>query len=103
MRHTLFRVFDHKCTMILLSQPILTTPRLILRPWRDSDLAPFAAMGADPNVMRHFPKLLTREETDAAVERFQNQLADQGFSIFAVEEIATQNFIGSVGLSQPFF
>jgi ribosomal-protein-alanine N-acetyltransferase len=36
---------------------ILTTPRLRLRPWRESDLAPFAAMNADPRVMEHFPGL----------------------------------------------
>jgi RimJ/RimL family protein N-acetyltransferase/8-oxo-dGTP pyrophosphatase MutT (NUDIX family) len=53
--------------------------------------------------MRHFPKLLTREETDAAVDRFQNEFAKLGFSIFAVEETASGTFIGSVGLTQPFF
>jgi RimJ/RimL family protein N-acetyltransferase/8-oxo-dGTP pyrophosphatase MutT (NUDIX family) len=89
--------------MIALDQPIITTPRLTLRPWRESDLVPFAAMNADPQVMRHFPKLLTREECDAAVDRFQNQFGKQGFSIFAVELSATRAFIGSVGLTQPLF
>src|SRR5689334_14781359 len=89
--------------MIAVDKPILTTPRLTLRPWRESDLAPFAAMNADPRVMRHFPKCLTREECDAAVERFQNQFNQQGFSIFAVEESATATFIGSIGLTHPLF
>jgi RimJ/RimL family protein N-acetyltransferase/8-oxo-dGTP pyrophosphatase MutT (NUDIX family) len=89
--------------MIALDKPILTTPRLTLRPWLESDLAPFAAMNADPHVMRHFPKCLTREECDAAIERFQTQLDQQGFSIFAVEENAGGNFVGSVGLTQPLF
>ena len=89
--------------MISLDKPILTTPRLTLRPWRDSDLAPFAAMNADPHVMRYFPKLLTREECDVAVQRFQNQVSQNGYSIFAVEETATGTFIGSVGLTHPIF
>src|SRR4051812_3637701 len=89
--------------MIALKTPTITTPRLTLRPWRESDLEPFAAMNADPRVMRHFPKALSRQECDAAIERFQNQLAQQGFGIFAVEEKATGNFVGSVGLTQPLF
>jgi len=89
--------------MISLNHPTLTTPRLTLRPWRESDLQPFAAMNADPRVMRHFPKILTRQECDAAVHRFQDQLAQNGFSILAVQETATATFIGSVGLTHPLF
>lgn len=37
--------------------PALATERLILRPWRDGDLAPFAALNGDPEVMAHFPPL----------------------------------------------
>ena len=33
----------------------VTTPRLILRQWQDSDADPFAAMNADPQVMEFFP------------------------------------------------
>ena len=36
--------------------PILTTARLRLRQWREEDLAPFAALNADPQVMEFFPK-----------------------------------------------
>lgn len=32
----------------------LRTERLILRPWREEDFEPFAAMSADPKVMEHF-------------------------------------------------
>ena len=34
---------------------ILETSRVRLRPWKDSDLAPFRALNADPHVMRFFP------------------------------------------------
>jgi ribosomal-protein-alanine N-acetyltransferase len=89
--------------MIALSEPTIVTPRLALRPWRETDLPHFAAMNADPLVMKYFPRLLTREECDVAANRFQEQLLRQGFSIFAVEETASGTFIGSVGLTQPLF
>ncbi|MGN6202424.1 MAG: GNAT family N-acetyltransferase, partial [Solirubrobacterales bacterium] len=38
----------------------LETERLLLRQWREEDLAPFAALNADPEVMRHFPSSQTR-------------------------------------------
>ena len=38
--------------------PTLRTPRLCMRPWRNADLAPFAALNADPRVMEFFPGLL---------------------------------------------
>src|SRR5438874_6328217 len=85
--------------MISLSKPILTTPRLTLRPWRESDLAPFAAMNADPRVMRHFPRMLTPQESDALVARIQNHFTQHGFGNFAVEETASGNFIGFVGFN----
>lgn len=33
----------------------ITTPRLLMRQWREEDLDPFAAMNADPKVMEFFP------------------------------------------------
>lgn len=79
--------------------PILTTERLILRPWRDADLAPFALMNADPEVMAHFPGLLNRAESDAVAARFSNHFAKHGFGIWAVEERETGAFAGFTGLA----
>ncbi len=45
------------------------TPRLRLRQWRESDLAPFAAMAADPQVMEFLLPLPTRADSDAMAER----------------------------------
>ncbi|GAA3591183.1 hypothetical protein GCM10022198_13830 [Klugiella xanthotipulae] len=36
-----------------------------LRNWTDADLAPFAALNADPEVMAYFPGTLNREQSDA--------------------------------------
>lgn len=81
----------------------LETERLILREWRDSDLEPFAALNADPEVMEFFPKLMTGDETAAMVERFKARLAADGFCFWATEERQTGNFIGFVGLGRPVF
>ena len=75
----------------------LATPRLILRPWQDSDRAPFAAMNADPNVMRYFPNLMSREESDEAIDRYNLQLARDGFTMFALEDRTTAELLGVLG------
>jgi RimJ/RimL family protein N-acetyltransferase len=79
----------------------LVTPRLVLRPWRDSDIPPFAAMCADPRVMAHYPKLLTQEEATALAERIRAGMARRGSGLWAVEAPGVAPFIGYVGLSEP--
>ena len=81
----------------------LETERLILREWRDSDLEPFAALNADPEVMEFFPKLMTGDETAAMIERFRARHAADGFCFWATQEKQTGNFIGFVGLGRPLF
>ena len=76
----------------------LRTDRLLLRAWRESDLAPWAAMNADPEVRAYFPELLTTEQSDASVARFQADLDRRGWGWWAVEVRATGEFIGFCGL-----
>jgi RimJ/RimL family protein N-acetyltransferase len=77
------------------------TPRLRLRHWRESDRAPFATMGADPEVMRYFPSLLTRESSDKSIDAWQAQHAERGWSNWAIELRATGEFVGFAGLTVP--
>lgn len=86
-----------------MSGPVLTTRRLILRPWRDDDLAPFAEMNADAEVMRHFPAPLSRAESDAMVGRVRLHFSTHGFGLWAVEAPGATQFAGFVGLSLPRF
>jgi ribosomal-protein-alanine N-acetyltransferase len=81
----------------------LTTDRLLLRRWRDEDRAPFAAMSADPEVMRYFPKLLSREESDALIENQGALLELRGWGLWAVEVVGGAPFVGFVGLAEPQF
>jgi len=82
---------------------MIETPRLILRPWRDSDFTPFAEQNADPIVMRFLRGVLTREESDAYARRARQHLADHGFCKWAVEAPGVAPFIGAVGLSHVRF
>ncbi|MFF5482035.1 GNAT family N-acetyltransferase [Streptomyces sp. NPDC012935] len=76
----------------------LRTDRLTLRRWRDSDLEPWAAMNADPEVREHLGDLLTREQSDASVTRFLAEFDQRGYGWWAVEVRATGEFIGFAGL-----
>ncbi|MGL6041923.1 MAG: GNAT family N-acetyltransferase [Deefgea sp.] len=78
-----------------------TTPRLLARQWCDEDLLPFAQLNADPHVMQFFPNCLSRAESDAMVERLRGFIVKCGWGLWAIEEQATQRFIGFVGLSIP--
>lgn len=76
----------------------LRTKRLILRPWREADLAPFAALNADPEVMAHFPKVLDRAESDGLAGRIGEQFATHGFGLWALEVPDSVPFAGYIGL-----
>ncbi|MEU0476131.1 GNAT family N-acetyltransferase [Streptomyces olivaceus] len=76
----------------------LRTERLVLRDWRASDLAPWAALNADPEVREYFPGVLTREESEASAARFQADLDRRGWGWWAVETAAAGEFIGFAGL-----
>jgi RimJ/RimL family protein N-acetyltransferase len=80
---------------------VIETPRLILRGWRDADYEPFAALNADPEVMRHFPSLLSREESDGAANRLRLDIDDHGWGLWAVERKDDGAFMGFTGLQRP--
>lgn len=81
----------------------LRTDRLLLRPWRSGDRQPFAALNADPAVMRRFPAPLPRAESDALADRASVRLENDGWGLWAVEIVATGQFIGFTGLALPGF
>jgi RimJ/RimL family protein N-acetyltransferase len=86
-----------------LRHPSLPTPRLLLRPWRPSDRAPFAALNADPRVVEYLPGPLSREQSHAIVDRIEAHFAARGFGFWAVEIPGVAPFAGFVGLSVPRF
>jgi ribosomal-protein-alanine N-acetyltransferase len=77
--------------------------RLRLRPWRDDDRAAFAALNADPLVMRHFPAPLARPESDAFLAALRAHQAAHGFCFWAVERRDSPGAIGLCGLMRVGF
>ena len=82
---------------------MIETARLILRPWRDSDLPLFAEQNADPVVMRYLTGPLTRAQSDAYAAQVMQHLAETGYCKWAVEAPGVAPFIGAVGLSRVKF
>jgi len=80
---------------------MIRTERLVLRDWRESDREPWAAMNADPRVREFFPSVLSREESDAAFDRFSSALAERGWGLWAVD--LDGEFLGFTGLANPHF
>ncbi len=86
-------------------EPILEleSARLLLQQWRDEDLPAFAAMCADPQVMRYFPAALSRLESASLIGRIRGHFAEHGFGLWALERKDTGQFIGFTGLAVVTF
>ncbi|HTY95768.1 MAG TPA: GNAT family N-acetyltransferase [Solirubrobacteraceae bacterium] len=72
---------------------------MLLRGWREDDLVPFAAMGADPEVMEHFPHTLPTTESAEVMARIQSGLHRDGFGFWALEVPGEVTFGGFLGIS----
>jgi RimJ/RimL family protein N-acetyltransferase len=81
----------------------LETPRLLLRPFRPADIEAYAAMCADPEVMRYVGErgVLSREDAWRQMAMLAGHWHLRGFGMWAVEERATGGFVGRVGLHFP--
>ncbi len=66
----------------------------------DADREPFARITADPRVMEFFPAVLTREQSDALIDRCDAHFREHGFTFFAAELRATGELIGFIGLAR---
>jgi RimJ/RimL family protein N-acetyltransferase len=83
--------------------PRLETERLVMREWRATDRAPFAALNADPRVTEFLGRPPNRAESDPFVDRIVAHWADDGHGLWAVERREDGRFIGFVGLAAPSF
>lgn len=77
---------------------MIETERLILRGWRESDIAPFHAMGQDDEVMRFLGPPLTWEAAKSAHDRMVVCQAEHGMCFWAIERRTDSAFIGFCGL-----
>jgi RimJ/RimL family protein N-acetyltransferase len=77
---------------------MLTTPRLLLRQWRDDDLDGWAALNADPEVREFFDGTLTRDQARTSLSHFRDEIAARGWGWWAIEVRETGEFAGMAGL-----
>ena len=83
--------------------PTLTTERLRLRAFQASDLDAYAAMQANPEVMRYFVmgRTSTRGEVWRTMLMSMGSWALRGYGMWACEKIDGEAFVGSVGIFHP--
>ena len=83
--------------------PTVRTERLLLRAFRDDDLDAFAAMCADPDVMRYIGAGDTVDRNAAwrTMAGFNGHWSLRGFGMWAIERLSDGALIGRVGLHHP--
>ena len=83
--------------------PTLETERLRLRAFRNEDLDAYAAMCADPEVMRFLGTgvTLNRGETWRSMAGFLGHWALRGYGMWALEDKATGALVGRAGFLNP--
>lgn len=83
--------------------PTLETDRLVLRPFRESDLDAYtAAMTAEPvRASLHMPDTVGRAEAWSSMAWWLGQWELRGVGNWALEEKATGALVGRAGLNRP--
>ena len=81
-----------------MAETIAETERLILRTWRDDDLAPFHAMCSDQRIMATLGPLMDRVGTAALIEKLHWHQAKNGHCFWALESRSDGRFLGICGL-----
>jgi ribosomal-protein-alanine N-acetyltransferase len=79
--------------------PKLHSERVLLRHWRESDLRPWISLNLDPDNLKFFPRVYTKEESEASFKRMSERLENDSFGLWAAEEKASGEFMGFVGLA----
>ena len=86
-----------------MSTTVFETERLILRRWHEADREPFARLNADARVMRFFPKMLSRAESDLLIDKIDAHFKKHDFGMWAVELRTDHALAGFIGLNVPSF
>ena len=76
--------------------PRLSTRRLVLRGFLDTDVEPLADMNADPEVMRYLGGARARDWSAATIDRCRAQWDRLGYGRFAIEDAESHAFLGWV-------
>lgn len=62
-------------------------------------------MNADPQVMEHFPSVLSAEESDKLYKKLLSHYDEHGYTFYAVDrtDLAVPQFVGMIGIANPSF
>jgi ribosomal-protein-alanine N-acetyltransferase len=77
---------------------VVTTARLVLRPFEDTDRQPFFELNTHPLVVESLGVSPSRMESDGFVDRIGEEQAREGWGLWAVEVPGGPRFAGMVGL-----
>ncbi|MEI4506788.1 GNAT family N-acetyltransferase [Sphingopyxis sp. CCNWLW253] len=77
---------------------MIVTERLVMRSWRDEDVAPFQAICSDPEVMATLGAPLDMDATQALIERVKAREAEHGYTFWALERRDDARLIGWCGV-----
>lgn len=86
-----------------MNKYLFTSERLGFRNWNDSDIEKMAAINNDPDVMEFFPATATYSQTAEFIARMKTMFAEKKYCYFAVDELASGNFCGFIGLCDQNF
>ena len=85
--------------LMIREAPRIETERLILRPWRKQDFAPYYAIVSDPEVMRHFSgPAMSKEDGWRRLAASVGSWPLLGFGGWAVARRSDERLIGMVSL-----
>lgn len=86
-----------------MSKIVFTTQRLVVRRWRDSDLAAILAIYGDAEAMQWVDdgEPITLEEALRWLDVTRRNYAQRGYGMFAVEMPSSSEVIGFCGIVHP--
>ncbi len=75
---------------------MINTPHLQLRHWRHDDRSAFAAMNADPEVMRDQGGPIDRATSDLKLDRYASAFRERGLGRWVIKK--GEEFLGYAGI-----
>lgn len=83
--------------------PVIETSRLRLRGWKETDIDALAELNANPEFIRYFGQgvPISRFESWKVLAMLAGHWALKGFGIWVVEDKASGEFLGRVGIWDP--
>ena len=83
---------------------MITTTRLVLRPFKEADLELYAEANANPDVMRYVGGPIDRAASDGQADGANRSLTEHGYGKVAIERRSDGAFLGMCGLSrEPWY